>query len=94
MNVLSFSDFENKKINFINHNGGLKNVITSNLEGTQYQKRYICENGEDLTEVNRKVLKRAKASIYGLEIFVDVELFESEQYNSKDGTSYYTYQNY
>lgn len=94
MNVLNYNEFEAKKIDFINSNGGLLKVETGNLEGTQYSKKYYCNNGEFIHEINRKVYRRAVAKIYNIEFPVDVELFESEMFNSKNGTSYYTYQKY
>lgn len=94
MYILNFSDFEKKKIDFINANGGLEKVITSDLQDNTYYKDYICNNGKILHEINRKVYKRAKAKIYGLDFYVDVSLFESEQFNDVDSTSYFHYEKY
>lgn len=94
MNILSFSEFENKKLDFIKKHKGLQKVITGEFEEGKYRKRYICEDGKELIEINRKVTKMATASIYNVKIDVPIELFESEMWNDDDSTSCYSYQKF
>ena len=91
MCILSYSDYEKKILDFVSSNGGLNYVATSDMRDNTYHKTWICNNGKALHETNRIVTKIATAEIYGIKIPVEVQLFESEQFNDVDATSYFHY---
>lgn len=84
------------KQNFIKKHG--KNdwrVETSSIdEYGKYVKIWIFGDGAQLTEVNRPVWEKVKVWVKGVEIEVDVKLFETECWNTDDAKSYKWYEKY
>jgi len=81
------------KRNFIQkHSNADWTVHTSPMdEYGQYCKNYIFTDGATLTEINRPVWRKAKATVEveGIEIVLeqDVKLFETEAWNTDDARS-------
>lgn len=99
MNIITNTEYNKRIIEFIQNHGGLRMVTTSQLHDNKYQKEYTCEDGEQITEVNRKVCRTEEAEIMigGVIPFtksIQIEVFESEMWNTVDGKSVYTYQVY
>lgn len=69
-------------------------VETSPLVDNTYTKRYLCEDGAEATEVNRKVYEKVEVEVKGLKCEVYVELLETEWFDSDTGKSIYMYERY
>lgn len=95
MNILSNKDYSKAKLEFLHRHDGATNVNTSPMdESGKYCKIYTCEDGAQLTEVNRPVWERTEVVVKGVTVDVSVKLFESEMWNTDDATSVFTYEKF
>lgn len=94
MTILTGSEYEKRKFNFL-HKHGDWNVETSPMdEYGVYYKWYRCDDGALLHEIMRPVFKKAKVEVCRVEIEVDVKLFETESWNSDDAKSVFYYEKF
>ena len=68
-------------------------VSTSPLKDNTYYKNYICDDGYVMTEVNRAIYETHIITVHGIEIPIDVHLWQCELFGS-DFESIYTYEEY
>ena len=94
MNILTTTEYEKKKIEFLQAHK-LDEIRTTEIDkdGTYY-KNYFCEDGKVWTEVNRPVYKSVEVEVCKIKTTVEVKLLETEGWNTDDAGSIYCYEKY
>ena len=72
----------------------LYKVENGELKDNCYIKKYLCEDGSQGTEVNRKVYEKVSVEVKGVKCEAVVELLETEWFDSDSGKSIYMYERY
>lgn len=98
MNILSYEEYEDYKIKFVERHGDWK-VDTSPMdEYGRYHKTYVCEDGATMIEVNEPEYATAEATVTvkGVEMTIkqEVKLFRSETWSTDNPNSVYHYERF
>lgn len=93
MTILTAKEYADKKSEFLRKSGEWTVETSSMDEYGRYVKTYVGSNGNVLTEVNRPVYETVEVEVKGVNVKVDIKLFESEMFTNKWG-SVFTYDKY
>lgn len=92
MNIVTYDEYNSDKIAFFKRHDNDFELQTEGTSAEYYRKTYSFSDEAVWYEVSRKVYIPIEQKVRLVDVKIDVELLETEYYNSQESESKYYYE--